>query len=236
MSVILDANQQLGFAYLVVRSKRKTAAIHVSIKGVEVRIPTHVSDEWANDFVVSKQQWISQKLNEQSHKHRQVPTIAFGHTLLVLGVQTTLSFQTGKSKGWFSHEGELVYQAPSEPNPEQLSELLQGYFKQLAQRYLPNATQQMANRLSKGTRLQKVVFRRTKSKWGHCTSAGVIQYNWLIMGAPKTVIDYLVAHEVSHLVHHNHSPAFWQQVEVLYPGYQPLQAWLKQNSALLSWC
>lgn len=236
MSVILDANQQLGFAYQVVRSKRKTAAIHVSAKGVEVRIPTYVSDEWANDFVVSKQQWISQKLNEQTQKHRQVPIIAFGQTILVLGGQTILSFQIGKCKGWFSHEGELVYQAPCEPNAEQLSELLQGYFKQLAQHYLPNATQQAANRLSKGTRLQNVVFRRTKSKWGHCTSTGVIQYNWLIMGAPKTVIDYLVAHEVSHLVHHNHSPAFWQQVEVLYPGYQTQQAWLKQNSALLSWC
>lgn len=236
MRCMSDANSQLGFVYQVVRSKRKTAAIHVGAKGVEIRIPSYVSDEWAHGFIISKQQWISRKLAEQRHKQQQIPTIAFGQTLLVLGVKTSLSFRLGSRKGWFTADAQLIYQAPSEPTAAQLSELLQGYFKQLAQHYLPQLTQQTANRLSQGTGLQKVVFRRTKSKWGHCTVSGIIQYNWLIMGAPKAVIDYLVCHEVSHLVHHNHSPAFWRQVASLYPDFQPQQAWLKQNSALLSWC
>lgn len=77
-------------------------------------------------------------------------------------------------------------------------------------------------------------FRRTKTKWGHCTSRGVIQYNWLIMMAPRDIIDYLIAHEVSHLAHPNHSARFWQQVARLAPNYLQERAWLRENGHKLN--
>lgn len=236
MSLPLEEIQPLGFDYQVRRSHRKTAAIHVGRQGVEVRIPGYVSDQWAHEFILSKQQWISHKLSEQSQQQTRLPMVAFGQCIWVLGESIELRYQPGVRPGWLMGKGVLSYQAPTEPTVAQLITLLQGYFKQLAQQYMPVVTQQMTLRLNQGHKLQKVVFRRTKSKWGHCTSSGVIQYNWLIMGAPKAVIDYLICHEVSHLVHHNHSPAFWLQVANLCPDYKHQQAWLKQHSVVLSWC
>ena len=60
----------------------------------------------------------------------------------------------------------------------------------------------VAKQLGVEHKLKKVVFRKTKSKWGHCCQNGTIQYNWLAMMAPKDVINYLIVHECSHLTAH----------------------------------
>ena len=76
--------------------------------------------------------------------------------------------------------------------------------------------------------------RFTRSKWGHCTSEGVLQYNWHIVLAPEPVVDYLVAHEVCHLRHLNHSAHFWALVASVCPDYQAQRDWLKANGRCLT--
>ena len=80
-----------------------------------------------------------------------------------------------------------------------------------------------------GLLISLVSFRKTKTKWGHCSTRGIIQFNWLIMMAPNEVIDYLVAHEVSHLVHMNHSTDYWRVVSSLCPNYKIHRDWLREN-------
>ncbi len=80
----------------------------------------------------------------------------------------------------------------------------------------------------------RVVTGDTVSRWGSCTSRGVIRLSWRLILAPDRVRRYVVAHEVAHLRHMNHSPAFWALTEQLYgaPVTEP-RAWLKQQGALL---
>ena len=75
----------------------------------------------------------------------------------------------------------------------------------------------------------KLTLRDTSSRWGSCSTQGNINYSWRLIMAPPTVLKYVVAHEVAHLVQMNHSPQFWAVVERLYPNYANDRDWLKNH-------
>jgi predicted metal-dependent hydrolase len=230
---------QLGFTYALVRSKRKSAAIHVRSGKVEVRIPEFVEDKWAQEFLFSKQAWVRQKLAQQAQQTQMKPALEEGQSLLWLGRECEIKLHNLKGVNVRDDVINLGVGSVKPDANEQLKQIksaLEAFFKQQAAAYMVQRTWELAKQYGLDHKLVNVKFRRTKTKWGHCTSKGDIQYNWLIMGAPKAVIDYLICHEVSHLKHHNHSQAFWRCVARYCPDYKQQQAWLKQNSAALSWC
>ena len=78
-----------------------------------------------------------------------------------------------------------------------------------------------------GAKIASVSIKDTKSRWGSCSTKGNINYNWRIVLAPLNVIEYLVCHEVCHLIHLNHSADFWKEVEGICPDYKDCRKWLK---------
>ncbi|MFH1781264.1 MAG: M48 family metallopeptidase, partial [Patescibacteria group bacterium] len=68
-----------------------------------------------------------------------------------------------------------------------------------------------------------------KKRWGSCSSRGSIYFNWRVIMAPPLVIDYIIVHEMSHLIHRNHSPKFWKQVELILPDYKVRKKWLRDH-------
>ena len=78
-----------------------------------------------------------------------------------------------------------------------------------------------------GVKISSVSIKDTKSRWGSCSTRGNINYNWRIVLAPVYVIDYLVCHEVCHLIHPNHSTAFLNEVKNLCSNYKEGRSWLK---------
>lgn len=100
------------------------------------------------------------------------------------------------------------------------------FLKEKALQRLKTLTHEKAKVL--GCRVQSVVIKDTKSRWGSCSSLGNINYNWRICFAPYEVIEYLVSHEVSHLKEANHSQSFWKEVEKLCPDYKEARSWLKK--------
>lgn len=76
-----------------------------------------------------------------------------------------------------------------------------------------------------------VVLRDTRSRWGSCTVEGRLMFSWRLILAPPEVLDYVAAHEVAHLAHMDHSPAFWAVVAGLVPDYQRHRRWLAANGA-----
>ncbi len=77
---------------------------------------------------------------------------------------------------------------------------------------------------------RRITIREQKTRWGSCSSRGTLSFNWRLILAPPTVMDYVVAHEICHLKHMDHSPAFWAEVEKSLPDYQKYRLWLKKNS------
>ena len=68
--------------------------------------------------------------------------------------------------------------------------------------------------------------RDQRSRWGSCSSKGALSFNWRLVLAPHDVLDYVVVHEVCHLVEHHHGAAFWRLVGSAAPGYRESKAWL----------
>jgi predicted metal-dependent hydrolase len=80
---------------------------------------------------------------------------------------------------------------------------------------------------------QKLALSSARTRWGSCTAAGVIRLNWRLIQAPAPILDYVLAHELAHLRHMNHSPAFWAETARLCPEWRPARQWLKRQGETL---
>lgn len=243
MSLLLHLlKRQLAFDYRIRFSHRKTAAIHIGKEGVEVRAPYATSELWIHQLVQSKAEWVQRKLSELEDRKKTLFRVANGGEVWFLGEPLALIYRYGEKSGLTSEPGRLVIHiAAYHPldglrSPDEVAKsLFEHWLRQQAREYMTDRAYNMARRLGLSHRLKEVRFRKTKSKWGHCSSKGVIQFNWQIMMAPEPVVNYLVAHEVCHLQFMNHSSDFWHLVGSVCPGYEKQEAWLKANEYRLQW-
>ena len=80
-----------------------------------------------------------------------------------------------------------------------------------------------------GVSYSRITMRNQRSRWGSCSSNGALSFNWRLVLAPHDVLDYVVVHEVCHLVEHHHGPAFWELVAQRRPNYRESKAWLDEH-------
>jgi predicted metal-dependent hydrolase len=80
-----------------------------------------------------------------------------------------------------------------------------------------------------GVTYSRITMRNQRSRWGSCSSTGALSFNWRLVLAPHDVLDYVVVHEVCHLVELNHGPAFWRLVAKRRPGYAESRQWLDDH-------
>ncbi len=80
-----------------------------------------------------------------------------------------------------------------------------------------------------GVRYRRIVVRDQRSRWGSCSPGGTLSFNWRLVLAPHDVLDYVVVHEVCHLLEHNHSAAFWELVRRRRPAYGDAKHWLDEH-------
>lgn len=114
---------------------------------------------------------------------------------------------------------------------EFLHRRVRDFIKKQAKIVLLGESVSMAQKI--GCKVNDVTIKDTKSRWGSCSGLGNINYSWRIALAPSYVIKYLVAHEVSHLLHQDHSSDFWKCVEELYPEWKNGHDWLKKYGKTL---
>lgn len=116
-------------------------------------------------------------------------------------------------------------------DPDKLLPRLKAFYKTRARDALAAACARHSAALGKPH--GKITLRDTRSRWGSCTSRGDLMFSWRLIMAPPTILDYVAAHEVAHLAHMDHSPAFWATCERLYPGTKPARAWLREDGTAL---
>jgi len=84
-----------------------------------------------------------------------------------------------------------------------------------------------------GIRYRRVRISNARKRWGSCSAKGNLNFSWRLALAPLEVIDYVVVHELSHIVHGNHSQRFWALVNKFYPNYKACRKWLRSEGHLL---
>ncbi|RUT30223.1 M48 family peptidase [Arsenicitalea aurantiaca] len=145
---------------------------------------------------------------------RGVPHLVVGTGLLRGRVEITASEEDGP-----------ILSVPGAP--EHLPRRLADWLKAEARSDLVARSDFHAVRL--GVEIRSVAMRSQATRWGSCSSAGRLNYNWRLILAPDFVLDYVAAHEVAHLLEMNHSAAFWATVERTLPDMARGRAWLKAH-------
>ena len=84
-----------------------------------------------------------------------------------------------------------------------------------------------------GKEFRRLTLKDTRSRWGSCSAEGNLMFSWRLIMAPPSVLEYVAAHEVTHLMHMNHSRAFWSVVRKVCPEYQASRDWLRREGAAL---
>jgi|TARA_B110000438_G_scaffold225989_1_gene220134 predicted metal-dependent hydrolase len=217
-----------ALCYEVLRSKRKTLAIYITHKKVVVRCPLRASKAEVQEFVSANQEWIAKRLFEESVRDQETLRIEKGARIFYRARELTMVFKEGRKSRVLINGDKFIVQG-HKLTADKARIQVEDFLIDKASEYLLPRARGLARHLGVDHKITEIKLRKTKSKWGHCTSAGVIQYNWLIMMAPYSIIDYMITHEVCHLVHMDHSKRFWNLVESICPNHEHYIGWLKEH-------
>jgi predicted metal-dependent hydrolase len=203
--------------------RRRSIGIKVHRGEVVVSAPFRAPLEEIRAFVTQKARWIEKHLVHQRQSLQQQPQRPqAGGTLQFLGRPLQLVSVPGlRGARFVADRLELGGDAARH------GDLIARWLAQQAAAYLPGRVQAFAPLV--GVQPRALGVRYYKSRWGSCNTRGELQFNWMLLMAPPEVVDYVVVHELAHLRHFNHSPAFWQLVEQVMPDYARHRAWLKQQ-------
>jgi hypothetical protein len=220
----------MKFDYEIKYSNRKTLNITVERdRKIIVRAPKNLSLEKIEHIVESKKQWIREKLNH-AQKYPVIPeTKEFisGETLMYLGKNYQLLVVDEAIEGIEFNQRFRI----SKANQTKANELFKKWYLKQALNKIEPLAKDYAKSL--GVEYNGCKTSEMKYRWGSCTPNNNIIFNWRIIKAPIFVVNYLVAHELVHLIESNHTPEFWNILSIQVPAYQKAKDWLKKNGHLL---
>lgn len=216
--------------YQIKYSNRKTLNISVERdRSIVVRAPHYLTADKIDKIVQAKRQWIKEKLNH-SQKYPLVSEskeFVSGETLMYLGKNYQLLIVEEEFEG-IEFDQRFKISKANQPKANELFK--KWYLKQALIKIEPLATKYAK---SLGVQYNQFKTSEMKYRWGSCTPANNIIFNWRIIKAPMYVLEYLVAHELVHLIENNHTPSFWNILSIQVPNYEKAKNWLKKNGQLL---
>ena len=197
-------------------------------------VPQCLTQAAIESLVAKKNRWIKEKLALQNEIIAIKPKeFVSGETFSFLGRNHPLKIESGLYPVIKLHQDELVVSVRDNTadNTQAIKQLLIKWYKQQAEFELRDKTESFSRII--GVNPSSVTVKSFKSRWGSCSISAGIQYNWKIIIAPDRIVNYVVIHELCHILHHNHSPAFWKAVGRYCQDYRDCNAWLKINGGRL---
>lgn len=213
--------QSVPFA--LTRSRRKTLGMSVGENGVRINVPWWVARAEIDGFIREREAWLIRTLKQLEARRPAEFDCRDGSTISYLGVKLRLRVVPCLFAD-VRRVGRVLW--VSSPSNAEAVEQVKMWLRHRAQRLLANRVRQFSRKLGRRPRF---ALSNARTQWGICHPDGRIRLNWRLIQAPLQVIDYVAAHEVAHLVHLDHSPRFWQQVDALFAGADSGREWLKQN-------
>ena len=189
---------------------------------VEVVLPARASERAAASAVKELRPWI-EKQQDKALAARQRVLDRRG-TVPYLDETLRLAPESGRTRA--HRKGDRLLVPASDPAPA-----IERYYRRMAKaEVVPRLDDAVADL---GTTYKSVRIAGQRTRWGSCTSAGVMSFNWRLLLAPERVLDYVIWHEACHLLVLNHSREYWALVEQHVPDYKEASKWLRTNAATL---
>jgi predicted metal-dependent hydrolase len=214
------------------RRRRRTIGIKVSELGLSVAAPLRAPWREIEGFLHEKARWILEKLDQRALAGRPRPLFGeSGETFPLFGREIALVVAAGRPRSARLAGGDLHLQVPEPHRRGTVRELLVGWLKSQARQALAPRVAHYAARVS----LQPPPFALSSARrqWGVCLSGRRVRLSWRLVHFDPELADYVVAHEIAHLVEMNHSERFWALVEWLYPHWREARERIERDAATI---
>jgi predicted metal-dependent hydrolase len=213
--------------YDLIKSKRiKTSQITVTTEGVTVRTPQTKNADDIKNMIQQRLQWIFKK---QLHFAKQKkPIFSTKSTLAIQGKYYKINIIPNSVEKTRLLGNAIEFSIPQKRHTtRQIQGQYQAYLGKRAKTLFPKLTQELAKKV--GVSPSKINIKVLKDRWGSATPTGEINLNSSLMKAPRSVIHYVILHELCHFKIKDHSPRFWNLIGKYMPKYNESVKWLEVN-------
>jgi predicted metal-dependent hydrolase len=220
----------------IYREMRRGSRFYLGRNGGILRLPALMPPHLQKQETTRFYEWVQQKVRDRQtmQEHFSEKKYNSGDVLEIGSRQYTLHIEYTKNK---THSAQLnsgvIYLrlSAADAEPERRKAIKHLLSRIVAQDFLPAiaARVQQLNSRHFQKKVNNISLKYNLSNWGSCSSKGNINLSTCLLFAPADVVDYVIIHELAHLVEMNHSPRFWQLIENTVPAYQEKIAWLKSN-------
>lgn len=216
----------MGILYSIIYSERKTLSVIVERdRSVIVRAPINTSAEVIAKEIEKRKRIIQKKIehNQKYPYEKQVKEFVAGESLMYLGKNYKLHLVDEPIEGIVFDNKFLI----SREKQQQANKLFKAWYIKSAHEIITPKAIALANQI--GVKYNNINILDIKYRWGSCTPKDNIHFNWRLIKAPINVIEYIIVHELTHLLESNHTPEFWNRVSAQLPAFDKAKLWLKEN-------
>ena len=200
--------------------------LRVGPDGVRVTVPARIRAGAVDAFLRDQRGWVADRLAELPAAR----PLAEGDALALLDGTLTLEVAGAPVGGGRAvRRGDRLVVRPGAGGG--LDAPVERWYRRAALAELEPRARALAAEL--GHEVSRVAVRDPRTRWGSCTTPGRLSFSWRLLLAPAHVLDHVVVHEVCHLVHPDHSPAFWDLLGEVRPGFEASRAWLREHGERL---
>ncbi len=220
--------------YRLIRARRRSIGMEVHLEGLTVRAPRWVSLHDIEAALVERAKWILRSLAEWRARRRDVMPRQWttGAPIVFRGEQLALEVFPARRLSIAADLFSLTVRHPEAHDERQVADGVRLWLREQAWALVVARVADYVRHVSPHP--APVRLSDARSEWGSCNARGEIRLNWRLVQLPPLLAEYVVAHEVAHIVELNHSARFWSVVESLLPGHAALRRQLDDWTALLA--
>lgn len=215
----------------IIRSRRKTIELVIRPDGsLLVRAPNRATLDQIRELVYQKADWIRSRKELVNQRKRLSSPIEYvdGARFFYLGVSFPLHI-VDQAVSPLSLRDKFFLDRKALPYA---AEVFEKWYRNQSRSFLTDRVAHYAG--SYEFNYGKIRISGARTRWGSCGAKGSLNFSWRLIMAPLDVVDYVVVHELVHLIERNHSARFWGRVEQILPDYKARRKWLKTNGHLLT--
>ena len=232
MSVI--PKELFGLRVEVLRSKRKTSVLHIVGDELQIRVPNRVRDRNIVEILETKERWIRNKVIQlQNQRITNKREFISGESFSLFGRNLYLKVLEGGKVGTQLIDDYLI----TTVRTSEIGDLRKSRIKTYLEKwYIHEAYQKLEEKVMRYSKIirvspREIKVRNYKTRWGSCDNKGRLTFNFHLIKAPHEIVDYVVIHELCHMIQPNHSKFFWNEVARFDPSFKNHKKWLKLNGA-----